>query len=116
MPKGGKRNGAGRKTTWASGRGFNDTTVIRVPKEFANRLLEIAHKLDAGENLDFVANSNYNTASQSNIVTISAGANDSGESTKSSVLHEEVVLVNVTKPNSATTALTTESNEVEIDW
>lgn len=53
MPRGGKREKAGRKSTWTSGRKIEDTTVIRVPKEYAAQLLEIAHKLDAGIVLEF---------------------------------------------------------------
>lgn len=54
MGRGGSRKGAGRKSTWVSGRKFEDTTLIRVPKEYATKLLEIAHRLDAGEVIDFV--------------------------------------------------------------
>jgi hypothetical protein len=49
MARGGYRENSGRKTTWASGRGFDDTKTIRIPKAFADELTEIAHKLDAGE-------------------------------------------------------------------
>ena len=52
MPRGGKRKGAGRKSQWESGCSFSETTVIRVPKVLRNKLLEIAHRLDAGDNLD----------------------------------------------------------------
>lgn len=48
MPRGGSRKGAGRKTSWASGCQFEDTKVVRVPKEIASEVLEIAHKLDEG--------------------------------------------------------------------
>jgi predicted nucleic acid-binding Zn-ribbon protein len=47
--RGGIRQGAGRKTTWVSGCTQAETKVIRVPKKFEKELLEIAHKLDAGE-------------------------------------------------------------------
>lgn len=57
MGRGGSRKGAGRKSSWVSGRKFKDTTLIRVPKEYAHKLLEIAHKLDAGEIIDFVTKS-----------------------------------------------------------
>lgn len=50
MPRGGYREKAGRKTTWASGCKFEDTKIIRVPKAISNEVLEIAHKLDAGKN------------------------------------------------------------------
>jgi hypothetical protein len=47
MPRGGQREGAGRKSTWTSGCRFEDTKLIRVPTVLADRLLEIAHQLDA---------------------------------------------------------------------
>ena len=52
MPRGGRRIGAGRKTAWESGCSFAETTVIRVPKVLKNKILEIAHRLDAGEKID----------------------------------------------------------------
>ncbi len=57
MPRGGRRENAGKKSTWDSGRSFADTKVIRVPTEFTDQLLELAHKLDAGEQIDLVTNS-----------------------------------------------------------
>lgn len=49
MTRGGKRDRSGRKSTWASGCKFEDTKLIRVPAAIADQLLELAHKLDAGE-------------------------------------------------------------------
>lgn len=57
MPRGGRRENAGKKSTWDSGRNFADTKVIRVPTEFAEQLLEIAHKLDAEGQFDLVTSS-----------------------------------------------------------
>ena len=57
MPRGGKRKGAGRKTQWESGCSFSETVVIRVPKVLKNQLLQIAHRLDAGEEVDLVSKS-----------------------------------------------------------
>ena len=57
MPRGGRRKGAGRKTQWESGCSFSETVVIRVPKVLKNELLEIAHRLDAGEEVDLVSKS-----------------------------------------------------------
>jgi hypothetical protein len=57
MVRGGSRQGAGRKSTWASGCTFKDTTLIRVPSRLALILLELAHKLDAGEVIDFATKS-----------------------------------------------------------
>lgn len=53
MPRGGKRKGAGRKSSWQN----NDTCVIRVPKMFAQQLLKIAHALDEGRSLEFATKS-----------------------------------------------------------
>jgi hypothetical protein len=57
MPRGGRRENAGKKSSWGSGRSFAETKVIRVPTEFADQLLGMAHKLDAGEQIDLVTNS-----------------------------------------------------------
>ena len=115
MPRGGKREGAGRKTTWASGRGIEDTRVIRVPKEFASKLLEIAHKLDAGESIDFVTNSNYDTLTQSNIAATPAQVIDSAASTEFVIPHEEVALESVTESKPVSTELITESKQLELE-
>lgn len=45
MPRGGHREGAGRKGGWRN----SETQVIRVPKVFAAQLLDIARRLDLGE-------------------------------------------------------------------
>lgn len=42
----------GRKSNWKSG----ETTAIRVPAAFADRLLELARQMDEGETPDFVQN------------------------------------------------------------
>ena len=52
MARGGFREKAGRKTSWASGCKFEDTKIIRVPISIASKLLDIAHKLDGGCSLD----------------------------------------------------------------
>jgi hypothetical protein len=57
MPRGGHRENAGRRSTWDSGRGFSETKLIRVPIEFADQLLDFAHRLDAGESIELVTNS-----------------------------------------------------------
>jgi hypothetical protein len=57
MTHGGKRTGAGCKSTWHSGCPFTETKLIRVPKKIADKVLEIAHRLDAGETIDCVTNS-----------------------------------------------------------
>jgi len=54
MPRGGRREKAGRPSTWKSGCKFSQTKLIRVPIALVDQLLEIAHKLDSGEVLDLV--------------------------------------------------------------
>lgn len=49
MSRGGKRKGAGRKSSWQ----HNETGLIRVPQIYAQQLMDIAHKLDEGEPLEF---------------------------------------------------------------
>jgi hypothetical protein len=55
MPRGGRRDGSGRKSTWVSGCKFEDTKLIRVPVSISDKVLKIAHKLDSGESIDLVA-------------------------------------------------------------
>jgi hypothetical protein len=57
MPRGGARKGAGKKTSWKSGCKFNDTKLIRVPSALALRVLEIAHWLDDGGEIEKVSKS-----------------------------------------------------------
>jgi hypothetical protein len=69
MTRGGYREKAGRKSTWVSGCKFEETKLIRVPIAISDRVLEIAHKLDNGESIDLVTESN------NEIVTESIGDN-----------------------------------------
>ena len=55
MPRGGKRPGAGRKSSWPSGCGREDTKLIRVPIAIAEDLLEIARRMDGGERVSFIS-------------------------------------------------------------
>jgi hypothetical protein len=59
MAQGGKRTGAGRKSTWQSGCPFTETKLIRVPIAIAEKVLDIAHRLDAGETIDINTPSKY---------------------------------------------------------
>jgi hypothetical protein len=52
MPRGGRRDGSGRKSTWVSGCKFEDTKLIRVPASISDKLLEIAHEIDSGKDID----------------------------------------------------------------
>lgn len=53
MPRGGRREKAGRKSAW----NHSETDVIRVPRAFIPQLLEIARRFDNGEIIDFVTKS-----------------------------------------------------------
>lgn len=57
MVRGGQREGAGRKSDWESKAKFEDTTVIRVPKNIKDKVMVVARKLDAGEDIDLDSNS-----------------------------------------------------------
>jgi hypothetical protein len=61
MVHGGFRSGAGRKTSWCSGCTFEKTKLIRVPIVLSDKLLELAHSLDSGEQVDIVTKSNDDT-------------------------------------------------------
>ncbi len=51
--RGGKREGAGRKSKWRHGK----TTTIRVPESLAIQVLQLARQLDSGIQFDSVADS-----------------------------------------------------------
>lgn len=59
MPRGGKRDGAGRPSGWK----HKETKLVRVPVAIADQLMDIAQKLDKGEILDFVTDSKVVQAS-----------------------------------------------------
>jgi hypothetical protein len=65
MARGGYREKAGRKSTWVSGCKFEQTKLIRVPIAISDRVLEIAHKLDNGESIDLVTESNNEIVTES---------------------------------------------------
>jgi hypothetical protein len=65
MARGGYREKAGRKSTWVSGCKFEETKLIRVPIAISDRVLEIAHKLDSGENIDLVSESKNEIVTES---------------------------------------------------
>jgi hypothetical protein len=50
MGRGGKRKGAGRHSRWK----HSDTQAIRVPKAFAQQLLNIAMQLDEGVTIEVI--------------------------------------------------------------
>jgi hypothetical protein len=52
--RGGKRENAGRKPIWNN----PDTCTIRVPKMYAQKVMQLAHRLDSGEEFDNDTKSN----------------------------------------------------------
>jgi hypothetical protein len=54
MPRGGIRKGSGKKSSWKSGCKFEQTKLIRIPSSLASQLLEIAHWLDDGGEVEKV--------------------------------------------------------------
>jgi hypothetical protein len=52
--RGGKRENAGRKPIWNN----PDTCTIRVPKMYAQKVMQLAHRLDSGEKFDNDTKSN----------------------------------------------------------
>ncbi|MUG92890.1 hypothetical protein F7734_10690 [Scytonema sp. UIC 10036] len=52
--RGGKRENAGRKPIWNN----PDTCTIRVPKIYAQKVMQLAHQLDSGEEFDNDTKSN----------------------------------------------------------
>jgi hypothetical protein len=61
MGRGGKRKGAGRRSLWK----HSDTQAIRVPKLFAQQLLEIARQLDEGISIEVLQKPKVNILSHS---------------------------------------------------
>jgi len=57
MPRGGARQGAGKKSSWKSGCKFEQTKLIRIPAAISSQLLEIAHWLDEGGQIKKVTKS-----------------------------------------------------------
>lgn len=66
MSRGGKRKGAGRKSTWSSNYGNKDTVSIRVPKCLKAKLLTIAHELDEGKEITTLSPEEKDSATQIN--------------------------------------------------
>ena len=54
MPRGGARPNAGRRGGWS--KSGTETKTIRVPKDLADMLVEIAKRLDRGESPESIAN------------------------------------------------------------
>jgi hypothetical protein len=66
MPRGGKREGAGAKPKWNSGK----TTVIRVPEALSAQVLEYARMLDQGHIIEPESQSKVVDLRSVNIPTI----------------------------------------------
>ncbi len=46
--RGGRRENAGRKSNWKN----KDTVTIRVPRAIVFQVIEVAHRIDSGENIE----------------------------------------------------------------
>nr|ADO19152.1 hypothetical protein Nfla_5802 [Nostoc flagelliforme str. Sunitezuoqi] len=46
--RGGRRENAGRKSNWKN----KDTITIRVPRAIVSRVIEVAHRIDSGEQIE----------------------------------------------------------------
>lgn len=66
MPRGGKREGAGAKPKWNSGR----TKTIRVPEAIVDQVLEYARMLDEGQIIESDTKSNVVDLRSINVPTI----------------------------------------------
>ena len=67
--RGGRRENAGRKATW----NHKDTITIRVPKVIATQVMEVARRLDCGEQIDFITKSisaSFESATESKLADI----------------------------------------------
>jgi hypothetical protein len=53
--RGGRRANAGRKPTWKN----QDTITIRVPKIIATQVILLARRLDSGETIELITESNF---------------------------------------------------------
>lgn len=80
--RGGKRENAGRKPTWNN----KDTITIRVPKFIATQVMELARRLDSGENIELDTKSN----SAGNDFVIKSKFRDSENITKSELENIEL--------------------------
>jgi len=66
MSRGGRRQGAGRKSLW----NHTETVPLRVPKIFSEELTELARKLDAGADFDFEQNQIFSVEQQEKLLEI----------------------------------------------
>jgi hypothetical protein len=94
MGRGGVRSNSGAKSKWKHGK----TKLIRVPEELADQILEYAHKLDEGANIESVTESESSYSLTFDSVADSKTLNLSGVSIricngKSAVLLEDLVKI-----------------------
>lgn len=82
--RGGRRENAGRKPTWNN----KDTITIRVPKFIAAQVIELAHRLDCGEQIEF--NTESEMAKSDFVIKSSFGTNENV--TKSNKENDEIII------------------------
>lgn len=82
--RGGRRENAGRKPTWNN----KDTITIRVPKLIATQVMELAHRLDSGENIELDTKSK----SASNDCVIKSNFSDYENITLAELANHEIII------------------------
>lgn len=87
MPRGGKREGAGRKSTW----NHKETQLIRVPKVLCDQILQFAHELDQAQIELVQASSRKNASRQMKLLT------DASDSVTESIDIEPMTLTDLSK-------------------
>ncbi len=95
--RGGRRENAGRKPIWNN----KDTITIRVPKLIATQVMELAHRLDSGENIELYTKSK---------------AEDSDFVIKSNSAKHENITKSEAEINEIITQSNQESRELEDDF
>ena len=81
--RGGRRENAGRKPIWNN----KDTITIRVPKFIVTQVVEIAHRLDSGGNVDL----NTESKSEHNDFVFKSNSTDHENITKSKLENYEII-------------------------
>ena len=85
---GGRREGAGRKTTWASGARKEDSKLVRVPEYIATEVLKAAHYIDAGGVINYNSLDSVTQSDNDLLDSVTQSDNDSLDSVTQSDNHQ----------------------------
>jgi hypothetical protein len=90
--RGGRRENAGRKSIWKN----KDTITIRVPKAILFQVIEVAHRIDSGENIELNTESITEEPkevikSKANINEIITQSNQESEEFKSDFVTKSII-------------------------